>query len=154
VVGADRYPHRAATISRRDDRYARGVSERDVETLRDGFSRLAEEGYESLLAQVHPEFEMTTLPGIAAEPQTYRGAEGMRRWWESFYEVMDEVRVEPTEYHDAGEGRVVVVANLRATGQTSGLEVAQQAFMLVRLRGELIYRIEFFQTLSEALGAD
>ena len=99
------------------------MSERDVELLRDGFSTLAVEGYESLMPLVHPEFEMTTPPGIAAEPQTYQGEEGLRRWWESFYEVMDEVRVEPTKFHDAGEGRVVVEAVLRATGQTSGLEV-------------------------------
>lgn len=129
------------------------MSERDVELLRDGFSRLAEEGYESLMLLVHPEFEMTTPPGIAAEPQTYRGEEGLRRWWESFYEVMDEVRVEPTELHDAGEGRVVVEAVLRATGQTSGLEVTQNAYLLIHIRDELMHRIEFFFTLDEALAA-
>ena len=129
------------------------MSERDVELLRDGFSRLAEEGYESLMPLVHPDFEMTTQPGIAAEPQTYRGSEGMRRWWESFYEVMDEVRVEPTELLDAGEGRVVVEAVLRATGQTSGLEVTQDAYMLIHVRDELMHRIEFFFTLEDALAA-
>ena len=129
------------------------MSERDVELLRDGFATLGVEGYESLMPLVHPEFEMTTPPGIAAEPQTYRGTEGLRRWWESFYEVMDEVRVEPTEFHDAGEGRVVVEAVLRATGQTSGLEVSQEAFMLVHIRDELMHRIEFFFSLDEALAA-
>jgi ketosteroid isomerase-like protein len=129
------------------------VSERDVELLRDGFSQLAEEGYEPLLPLVHPEFEMTTPPGIAAEPQTYRGAEGMRRWWESFYEVMDEVQVVPREYHDAGEGRVAIAAIMRATGQSSGLEVAQATFLLVHLRDEQIFRIEFFLTLDDALEA-
>jgi ketosteroid isomerase-like protein len=153
VIRADRNPHRGATISRRDERYSRAVSEQDVEQLRDGFSRLAEEGYQSLLPLVHPEFEMTTLPGIAAEPQTYRGAEGMRRWWESFYEVMDEVQVVPSEFHDAGDGKVVIAATLRATGQSSGLEVAQLTFLLIRLRDGRIHRIEFFQSLDDALAA-
>jgi ketosteroid isomerase-like protein len=129
------------------------MSERDVELLRETFSRIPEEGYETLLDQVHPEFEMTTLPGIAAEPQTYRGVEGMRRWWESFYEVMDEVAVEPTRYHDVGEATVVVEAILRAKGQTSGLEVAQDAFLKVHLHDDLLYRIEFFTTIDEALAA-
>ena len=129
------------------------MSERDVELLRDGFSTLAVEGYESLMPLVHPEFEMTTPPGIAAEPQTYQGEDGLRRWWESFYEVMDEVRVEPTEFHDAGEGRVVVEAVLLATGQTSGLEVTQDAYMLIRVRDALMHRIEFFLTMDEALAA-
>ncbi len=129
------------------------MSERDVELLSDGFSRLAVEGYESLMPLVHPEFEMTTPPGIAAEPQTYRGTDGLRRWWESFYEVMDEVRVEPTEFHDAGEGRVVVEAVLGAIGQTSGLEVTQNTYMLIHIRDDLMHRIEFFFTLEEALEA-
>ncbi len=129
------------------------MSERDVELLRDGFAQLAEEGYESLLPLVHPEFEMTTLPGIAAEPQTYRGTEGMRRWWESFYEVMDEVQVVPNEFHDAGAGKVVIAAILRATGQSSGLEVEQPAFLLVHLRDGQMHRIEFFVTLDEALAS-
>jgi ketosteroid isomerase-like protein len=129
------------------------MSERDVELLRETFSRIPEEGYETLLDQVHPDFEMTTLPGIAAEPQTYRGVEGMRRWWESFYEVMDEVAVEPTEYHDVGDATVVIAAILRAKGQASGLEVAQDAFLKVHLRDDLLYRIEFFFTLDEALAA-
>jgi ketosteroid isomerase-like protein len=129
------------------------VSKQDLKLVRDGFSRLADEGYESLLPLIHPEFEMTTLPGIAAEPQTYRGVEGMRRWWESFYEVMDEVRVVPNEYHDAGDGRVVIAASLSATGQASGLEVAQPTFLLLRLRDEQIHRIEFFLTLDDAVEA-
>jgi ketosteroid isomerase-like protein len=129
------------------------VSEHDVKLLRDGFSRLAEEGYESLFPLLHPEFEMTTLPEIAAEPQTYRGTEGMRRWWESFYEVMDDVQVVPNEFHDAGEGRVVIAATLRAKGQSSGLEVEQPAFLRVHLRDGQMYRIEFFGTLDEALTA-
>ena len=129
------------------------MSERDVELLRDGFAQLADEGYESLIPLVHPEFEMTTLPGIAAEPQTYRGTEGMRRWWESFYEVMDDVQVVPTEFHDAGAGRVVIAATLRATGKSSGLEVEQPTFLLVHLRDGQMHRIEFFVTLDEALAS-
>lgn len=127
------------------------MSAEDVELLRTNFAALAEEGYEALLPLVHPEFEMETLPGIAAEPQVYRGPEGMRRWWESFYEVMDAVSVEPTAYHDAGPGRVVLEARLRARGQSSGLEVTQNTFLLCHLRDGLLTRIEFFVTLDEAL---
>ncbi len=129
------------------------MSTEDVEFLRRNLATLAEEGYEALLPLVHPEFEMETLPGIAAEPQVYRGPEGMRRWWESFFEVMDEVRVEATEFHDGGEGRVVVEAMLRARGQSSGLDVSQETFLLCHLRDEQLIRIEFFFTLDEARAA-
>ena len=129
------------------------MSAEDVEFLRTNLTTLAEEGYEALLPLVHPDFEMETLPGIAAEPQVYRGREGMRRWWESFFEVMDEVGIEPTEFHDGGEGKVVVQAQLRARGQSSGIDVTQETFLLCHLREELLIRIEFFLTLDEALAA-
>ena len=129
------------------------MSAADVEFLRTNLAQLAERGYEAFLPLVHPEFEMETLPGLAAEPQTYRGREGMRRWWESFYEVMDEVRVEPTEFHDAGEGRVVLEAILSARGQASGLEVTQDAFMLCHLRDQQLMEIEFFASGDDALAA-
>ena len=129
------------------------MSAEDVEFLRRNLATLADEGYEALLPLVHPDFEMETLPGIAAEPQVYRGRDGMRRWWESFFEVMDEVRIEPTEFHDAGEGKVVMEALLRARGQSSGLEVTQGTYLVCHLRDELLLRIEFFLTLEEALAA-
>lgn len=129
------------------------MSERDVKLLADGLSTLADEGFEAMMPLVHPEFEMTTPPEMAAEPQTYRGAEGLRLWWESFYEVMDEVRLEPARIVDGGDGVVIVDMQLRATGQSSGLEVSQHAVMLVRLRDELMHRVEMFATLDEALAA-
>lgn len=96
---------------------------------------------------------MTTLPGLAAEPQTYRGTEGMRAWWESFYEVMDEIRLEPRRIVDAGPGAVVVEFRLLATGKASGVEASQAAIMLIRLRDDLMHRVEFFFTLEDALAA-
>jgi ketosteroid isomerase-like protein len=129
------------------------VSAADVELLRENLATLADEGYEALLPLVHPEFQMETIPGMAAEPQVYRGPEGVRRWWESFYEVMDEIRLEPNEFHDGGDGKVVMAFRLAARGQASGLEVTQDAFMLCRLRERLLIGIEFFFTLDEALAA-
>jgi len=121
--------------------------------LRANLATLAEEGYEALLPLIHPEFEMETPAGLAAEPQTYRGPEGIRRWWESFYEVMDEVRVEPSAFHDAGDGLVAVEITIHARGQASGLEVTQAAALLVDVEGELLRRIRIFGTLDEAMAA-
>ena len=129
------------------------MSAEDVENLRRNLANLAEDGYEVLLPLVHPDFEMETLPGIAAEPQVYRGPEGMRRWWESFYEVMDEVRIEPTNFRDAGPGRVLMEARLMARGKSSGLDVSQDAYLLCHVDGEILMRIEFFQSREEALAA-
>lgn len=66
---------------------------------------------------------------------------------------MDEVRLEPREIIDAGEDTVIVEFELRATGQSSGLEVAQRACMLIQLRDGLMHRVEPFATLAQARAA-
>jgi hypothetical protein len=56
------------------------VSEADVQTIETALTTLSAEGYEATMRHVHPDFEMETLPGLAAEPQLYRGRDGLRRW--------------------------------------------------------------------------
>ena len=41
---------------------------------------------------------------------TYHGYEGLARWWRSFYEVYDDLRIEPREFIPVGD-RVVVHAH-------------------------------------------
>lgn len=115
----------------------------DIDLTRRGFEALAAHGVDALLAYVHPEFEMETLPGIAAEPQVYRGREGVRRWFDSFYEVMDEISIEPDSYTQIEPGRVLMEFTMGARGQTSGIEVTQQARAIATLRDDLMFRLEF-----------
>ena len=83
------------------------MSSQNVELVRRGFEALSEGGVEALLPFIHPEFEVTTPANLASEPDTYRGHEGIRRYFDSFYDAMDEVRFEPGEFQEAG-GRVIV----------------------------------------------
>lgn len=110
---------------------------------RRGFDALATDGVDAMLEYVHPDFEMETLPGIAAEPQVYRGKEGVRHWFDSFYEVMDEVTVSPSYARELEDGRVLLHFELRARGQASGIEVNQQARAIGTLRDSLLVRLEF-----------
>ncbi len=63
--------------------------------MREAFRAFSEGGVEAFIPYMHPEGEFTTPPELASEPDTYRGHEGVRRYWASFYEVMDEIKVDP-----------------------------------------------------------
>jgi ketosteroid isomerase-like protein len=108
-----------------------------------GFDALAAGGLDAMLEYVHPEFEMTTLPGQAAEPQTYTGHDGLRRWFDTFYEVMDEISIEPSSYEEIEPNRVLLEFTLRAKGQASGIEVTQQARAIATIRDEKLAHLEF-----------
>src|SRR5919108_3674662 len=80
---------------------------------------------EQVVPHIHPEFEMQTPAGLAAEPDVYRGPDGVRRWFESFYEIMDEVRVEASELEAVGEDRVVASLRICARGRATRLQLEQ-----------------------------
>ena len=124
----------------------------NTEIVRRGFEDLAEGGVEALLPLIHPDFEMTTPPQLAAEPDTYRGPEGIRRYFDSFYEAMDEVSFEPTGFHEVGD-RVVVETTLRARGRTTGLEAEQRVALVWELRDGRAVSLEAYAELDDALEA-
>jgi ketosteroid isomerase-like protein len=128
------------------------VAESNGELIRQGFDDLAAGGYEALLPLISPDFELTTPPGLAAEPDTYRGPDGMTRYFESFYEAMDEIHFEPHEFREIGDW-VVVPFTLTARGRSTGLEAEQFGVMAWQLRDGLAVRLEVFAELSEALAA-
>jgi ketosteroid isomerase-like protein len=128
------------------------VSKRNLEIVQRGFEAFNERGVEGIIPFVDPDFEATTPPNLATEPDTYRGHDGIRRWFDSFYEVMDGIRWDAREFHETGD-RVVVEFTLRARGKTTGLDFGQDAAMVWWLRGDKAIRLELFQTLDEALAA-
>jgi ketosteroid isomerase-like protein len=128
------------------------VAESNAELMRRGLEGISTDGWEAMLPLVAEDFELTTPPGLAAEPDTYRGEDGIRRYWESFYEVMDEIRIEPKEFHEV-EDWVLAPFTLRATGRATGIETELEAVMAWRWRDGKAVRALVFATLEEAQAA-
>jgi ketosteroid isomerase-like protein len=126
------------------------MSEADIEMVRSGFKTLARDGVDGLIPLVHPEFEMTTPAALAAEPDTYRGREGMRRYWDSFGDGMEAVEFIAGEFEDLGDGNVLTMALLRGRGRTTGIEVEQEVVLIWEVRDAMAYRVNIFATADEA----
>jgi ketosteroid isomerase-like protein len=128
------------------------VSRENLEIVERGIEAFNERGVEGILPFIHPDFEATTPPNLASEPDTYRGHDGVRRWFDSFYEVMDQIRWDAHSFQQVGD-EVVVEFALRARGKTTGLDFGQEAVMVWTLRDGQGIRIQLFETLDEALAA-
>jgi ketosteroid isomerase-like protein len=130
----------------------KAVSSENVEIVQRAVEGFNERGVNGVTPFIHEEFEATTPPNLASEPDTYRGHEGVRRWFESFYEVMDDIRWDAHEFRPVGD-RVVIDFTLRARGKTTGLDFGQDAVMVWSFRDGKASRIELFESMEEALAA-
>jgi ketosteroid isomerase-like protein len=128
------------------------VSRENLEIVQRGFEAFNARGVEGIIPFIHPDFEATTPPNLASEPDTYRGQDGIRRWFDSFDDVMDEIRWDAHRFEQVGN-RVVVEFTLRARGRTTGLDFGQDAVMVWSLRDGKAIGVELFETLDEARAA-
>jgi ketosteroid isomerase-like protein len=128
------------------------VASSNLEIVEGGFEAFNDRGIEGILPFIHPDFEAATPPELASEPDTYRGHDGIRRWFDSFDEVMDQIRWDARAFHEVG-GRVLVEFTLRARGKKTGLDFGQDAVMVWELRDGRAIRLSLFPTLDEALSA-
>jgi ketosteroid isomerase-like protein len=127
------------------------MSQENIEIVRRGFEALERGGVEAMLEMIDPDFEATVPPDLSVEPDTYRGHDGLRRYFAAF-EGLDEVRFEFVDAIAAGEN-VVATMRLRAKGTDTGIEVEQLAYQVWTIRKGKAVRVEAFANKSDALEA-
>jgi ketosteroid isomerase-like protein len=126
------------------------MSREDVELVRRGLEIFNSGDMDRILSFTGADFEIEVPPGLSAEPDTYRGPEGVRRYFQSFDEAMDEVHFQADRFWDAAEA-VVVDALVTARGKQTAIPVEQRAAQLWTIRGGRVIRIRAYASLSEAL---
>ncbi|HEY8002539.1 MAG: nuclear transport factor 2 family protein [Vicinamibacteria bacterium] len=125
----------------------------DLELIKRAFELLDSNTYEQVLPIVDEEFEMVTTAEVASEPNTYRGPEGVRRWWLEFLDAMDRVYLEALNYSELNDGRVIVEFIIHARGKHSGIEAGQPAVAIATASHGKLLRLEFFTSVESARAA-
>jgi ketosteroid isomerase-like protein len=128
------------------------VSEENVEVVRQLTEAFNGEDMPRLLALVAPDFEFEIPPSFSAEPDTYRGHDGVRRYFQSFHDVMSEIHFHPERFWDEGES-VVVDIRLTAKGGQTGIPVEQRVAQAWSVRDGKARTVRSYESVSEALKA-
>ena len=123
------------------------MSEENVEALRRAYAALNRGDIEGLLASVHPDVEFRSLVA-EAEGETYRGHDGVRRWWKEVVVPLGGLNGEPEEVRGLGDA---VIARVLGTYRPRGVEVRQTVWHVVRFRDGMATWWQFFRTEQEAL---
>jgi uncharacterized protein len=128
------------------------VSAHNVELVRRSFEAFARGDLETFFAAHDPDIEWTT-GADEPDPQTYRGAEGMRRFTadttEAWANRFDDA-VEFTDFIDLGEW-VVAPWTARLEGKGSGAVVEVYETYAIRVEGDRIVRVIEYRTTDEAV---
>jgi ketosteroid isomerase-like protein len=127
------------------------VSRENVELVRRLYGELASEGStpefeqrltdEALSRVLDPGVEWIPVAHSLLAVESYRGFDGVRRFWGEFLSTWESYKVEPLSFYDAGDQVAVVV---HIVGRTHGLEVDETRSSLLTLREERVVRVQSF----------
>jgi ketosteroid isomerase-like protein len=85
------------------------------------------------------------------DAREYRGHAGWARWSEDWGAACAEYSVEPEEFIDADDDRVILVLRLYATGRGSGVKVERQDAMVITVRDGKIVRVDYYNSKQQGL---
>jgi ketosteroid isomerase-like protein len=127
----------------------RGVTHPHVEVFSRMFAVYQEAGVEPALEGVHEAVVIEIPPEMSAEPDTYHGHEGARRYFAGFDGMLDDVRFEPIELL-AVDGLVLAHLRVSGRGASSGLDVMLDAFVVTEFADDKIIRMRAFPDRAAA----
>jgi ketosteroid isomerase-like protein len=118
-----------------------GVSDSNVEVVRSLFELYARGGIDAALEALDDGIVIVIPPEMSAEPDSYHGHEGARRYFDGFDGMLEDIRYEALELIPEGE-HVLARARMAGRGVTSGLEVELETFVVHRVEGGKVTLIE------------
>src|SRR6476661_2087110 len=121
----------------------------DLEALRTAMDAFGRVDVDELMNHITPDVEGIVPPSVSAEPDSYIGPEGIRRYFDLFMETVDDLHFETEVLEEHGDA---VVASLRVLGQgrVSGVPIDSMLYTMVVMRGDKIARIEGHATADDA----
>jgi len=128
------------------------MSQQNLEIVRRGIEAFNSEDIERILEFIHPDFVTEVPPQFSTEPDTYVGHEGVRRYFESFLEAMDEIRFHVEQMWDAGDS-VVLALRVTARGRQTAIPVEQRMAQVWHVRDGKADRATIYSSVGEAFEA-
>jgi ketosteroid isomerase-like protein len=124
------------------------MARENIEVVRRTFEAFAAADLDSLLPLLDPGVEVRSL---LAEPEgtTFRGHEGVRKWFATVHEIFPDWSPMLQRAHDL-DGAVVAAFHVTATGAGSGVPIDEDFWYAARFAEGKIVSFGFFRTEGDA----
>jgi ketosteroid isomerase-like protein len=126
------------------------VASANVELARRGLEAFNRRDADAVVETLHPDVEMVPLRAVL-EGRSYKGRESFRSYVADLDEDWEEFTVEPSEFRELDDERVLVLGKIHARARGSGVEVDSPAAWISHIRGGSVVRIQFYSDEENAL---
>jgi ketosteroid isomerase-like protein len=127
------------------------MSQENVRIVERVLRASSSEEIDAVVALHHPDWE-GFVPREFPMAGSWRGRDGLRRFYADWFEAFEEFHVEPEEFID-GDDAVVVTVRYRGRGRGSGIVVTDHWVYAYRLREGLISAWRPYRDRAQALEA-
>jgi ketosteroid isomerase-like protein len=128
------------------------MSQQDVQLVWRAMQAWNREDIDELVPLTDPEVEFVSI-FAGMEGRTYRGYDGLRRYFADMKDAWAEFHRDIEGMKDAGSNQVVVFFRLLGTARASGVPVDERVTTVFRLREGRLYRMVVYRDRDEALEA-
>jgi ketosteroid isomerase-like protein len=125
----------------------------ESEVVRQMLDALNGEGTEAALARFAEDFHGGVPPELSAEPDSYDGHDGVRHYFDSFHEIVDDLRFDAEELVEVAPGAVAARGLITGSGRESGIPIEMRVPMLMRLRDGKVIEISAYAEWDDAVAA-
>ena len=114
---------------------------------------LNEEGVEAALEFVAEDFHGVVPPELSAEPDSYDGHDGLRHYFDSFQEIVDDLRFDAEELVEVAPNVIAARGLITGRGRESGIPIEMRVPGLYRIRDGKVIGIEAYPSWDDAVAA-
>ncbi len=128
------------------------MSQENVQLVREGYEAWNRGDLQWQLDHISPDYEFQTAQLFPDTEAVYRGAEGLRRFWQTFREPWETLLIEVVRIEPIGDDRVLALFQFHGRGR-DGIEVTLEYANLLTLENGLATRNIAFADWQQALEA-
>jgi ketosteroid isomerase-like protein len=112
-----------------------------AEVVREMFAAFEANGVEGALVHFHDDAVLEVGPETSAEPDTYEGVEGGRRYFSGFEGALDDVRFELLEVVEESPGAIIANVRLSGVGAATRIPVEQNVLITFEVTDGQLSRV-------------
>lgn len=128
-----------------------GLGEGNVAVVRRSLAAYNRRDIEALRAINHPDVEADWSASRGLHAGVYKGFSEVLGFFETFFDTLDEVRIEPEGFIESGD--LVVVPNVAYIRGRDGIAVEARSAIVFEVRDGVVVRLRLYQETDDALEA-